>query len=550
MDERDLSNRTKVRSQLYSFLIIDDEAAVREGISENIDWHSHGYRLVGACKDGREGMRAIEEHCPDVVLTDICMPFVDGIELASFISERFPATKTILLTGYDEFGYAQEAVKLKVNDFLLKPITPDELRAILDRVRLELDEERRRELDVANLRNRLQESLPLLRERLLNRLLREKLTNEEIAASCSLIDLKLPGPAYTILALDPDTTDGSDPFRELQVEHAAREALAVASETSVVFHAPGSAITILVSGDDQLQALAVADEVTELVRVRAGISVSVGVGETVQSLSRIGDSYRDATAALSRRFLAGSGQILTVEQAGGSPRTGDARLEEAAREQVVRALRLSLFDDATSAVLDLVAVLRTRNTGVSECGVVLHRLLAEILGALDSLGVSYIDLPELSPDPFEKVVALKTLDVVADWIGGIIESARNLLSNRQHQLSVRKATEGRAYLDANFPDPKLSLTQVCRALAVSKSYFSPLFKSHTGMTFVEYLTALRIDRAKELLSTTDMKSYEIAARIGFTDAHYFSLTFRKQTGASPSEYRESARSGSLRNEVV
>ncbi len=112
---------------MYRFLIIDDEPVVREGIAEIIDWKAHGFELVGTCRDGREGLRAVEELQPDVVLTDICMPFVDGLELASFIADQYPGTKTILLTGYDEFEYAQEAVKLKVHDYLLKPITAGEL---------------------------------------------------------------------------------------------------------------------------------------------------------------------------------------------------------------------------------------------------------------------------------------------------------------------------------------------------------------------------------------------------------------------------------------
>ncbi|HUX22634.1 MAG TPA: response regulator, partial [Spirochaetia bacterium] len=205
---------------MYKFLIIDDEPVVREGISENIDWASHGYTLVGACRDGREGIAAIEELCPDVVLTDICMPFADGLELAAFIADRYPETKTILLTGYDEFEYAQEAVKLKVSDFLLKPITAEELRAILDRVRLELDEERRRKEDLYTLRRQLQESLPLLRERFFNRLIRGEVLEPEVSAKLALLGIELSGPVFNVVLIDPDRVEAGDELTRLGIENA------------------------------------------------------------------------------------------------------------------------------------------------------------------------------------------------------------------------------------------------------------------------------------------------------------------------------------------
>ena len=203
---------------MYRILIIDDEPVVREGISETIDWNAHGFELVGACRDGREALLALERSKPDVVLTDICMPFVDGLELAAWIGEEDPTTRTILLTGYDEFEYAQEAVKLRVDDFLLKPITAEELRTLLDTVRLELDEERNRRDQLDRIHAQLAESVPLLRERFLNRLVRVAVDRGEASHKLKLLDITLPGPAYIAFVCDRDVGTDEDDFAVFAIQ--------------------------------------------------------------------------------------------------------------------------------------------------------------------------------------------------------------------------------------------------------------------------------------------------------------------------------------------
>ena len=232
---------------MYRFLIIDDEPVVREGIAENIDWNAHGFELVGACRDGREGLQAIEQHRPDVVLTDICMPFVDGLELAAFVAEQYPATRTILLTGYDEFEYAREAVKLRVQDFLLKPITAQELRAHLDAVRNELDTERNRKDQLERTREQVRESIPVLRERFLNRMIRSPIPREDVEKRLALLDLELPGPAFATLICDPDTVDAAAELTDIAVENVVAD---VSNEIpgTVSFTTPKDNIVVLVSG--------------------------------------------------------------------------------------------------------------------------------------------------------------------------------------------------------------------------------------------------------------------------------------------------------------
>lgn len=529
---------------MYRFLIIDDEPVVREGISENIDWASHGFSLVGACRDGREGIAAIEELRPDVVLTDICMPFVDGLELAAFISDRHPETKTILLTGYDEFEYAQEAVKLKVSDFLLKPITADELRRLLNRVRGELDNERRKKEDLEALRSHLKESLPLLRERFLNRLVNGEVDWSEAGSRLALLELTLPGPVFNVMVIDPDGLDGSDELRRLGIEKNV-SAVAAEGPDMTTFRSQKEQIVVLLSSanDEEatLRALECAEEVSERIFRTYRTSVSIGIGSPTDDLRRISGCYQEARTALRQRLVLGPNQIVTYAQVRGERSEPLLHSEEQARLQVIRSIKGGNELTTEEAIRSLSDLYRTNEVSIGECAIGMQRLLADLLTAFESLGIHHSEIEELSENPFGRLGELKTLEAVEGWFCRLQRQAHSALSRRQKQHSAEKGLQAVEYIVAHFAESGLSLSRVCRALSISKSYFSPMFKSHTGMTFVEYLTALRIERARDLLLSTDMKSYEIAERVGFSDAHYFSLTFRKQTGESPREFRDSVR---------
>ena len=529
---------------MYTFLIIDDEPVVRDGVSKSIDWESHGYTLVGACRDGREGLKAVEELRPDVVLTDICMPFVDGLELTAFISDRYPDTKTILLTGYDEFEYAQEAVKLKVSDFLLKPITADELRVVLDRVREELDIERRKQDDLDRLRQQLRESLPLLRERFLNRLIRGELQETDISRRLSLLELDLPGPYYNLLVIDPDKGDVEDDLLSLALQNVV-DAVLCEWAGAAVFRAKRELIVVLISATDHtaavLQSLECAEEISDRIKLSFDMTVSIGIGSPVPVLSRAEDSFRDAKTALGQRLVLGPNQILTVEQVRGTCGAQLPVTDEPARSHVIRVLKGGTATQTEKALRELVALYRTSDRSIDECRLGMQRLLAEILSAFESLGIQQSQIPEVARDPFGSLGGMKTLEDIETWFSELHRSARSVLTKLQNQQSVAKAIEAEDYIADHFSEPGLSLTRICRALSVSKSYFSLMFKAHTGMTFVEYLTNIRMEQAKVLLGSTGLLTYEVAERIGFTDPHYFSLTFRKQTGVSPTEYRDEVR---------
>ena len=571
---------------MYRFLIIDDEPVVREGIAEYIDWNAHGFELVGTCRDGREGLQAVEELRPDVVLTDICMPFVDGLELAGSIAEEYPGTKTILLTGYDEFEYAQEAVKLKVSDFLLKPITPDELRELLGSIRNQLDDERNRRRRLERLQEQLTESLPLLRERFLNRLIKGAARPDEIARRIELLELSLPGPWYAAVVCDPDAPEATDPrdgrdvggaqpggappgamkpydgktdvaqsgaaqmgggrydLDRLAVENIVG-AVSAELDHAVVCSTPRDEVVVILSAPGPeaavAQALECGDVIADRVAAELGHSIAIGTGDPVDALIAVSASYQHARLALEHRQVLGSSQVITAQQVRGNDAGSPIEIDADARARFVRALKGGDIEDTELALGDILRCFDATDRAMELCLVVMHRLLADVLNALEVLAVDYGRIPELGRNPFGELNRLRRKDEIESWFLAVARSAQAFLANRRKEHSEWKAEEAKEFIRTHYMDPGLSLRTICSALSISKSYLSTIFKTHTGMTVVEFLTNVRMEAAKELLAAESLKSYEVATRVGFRDAHYFSLTFKKQTGISPTEYRELAR---------
>jgi two-component system response regulator YesN len=535
---------------MYRILVIDDEQVVREGVSKIIDWDALGFELVGACRDGREGLDKIARLKPDVVITDICMPFVDGLELAGAIADEFPGTKTILLTGYDEFEYAQEAVKLKVHDFLIKPITAAELTEVLRDLSTQLDRERDQRRRLVHLQEQLRATLPVFRERFLHRLVgvAGHIEGADLKHTLQLLELELPGPTYIAMICDIDPSLSQRPTDEHLCSMALQNILSEAADRGpqiVSFSTSAEeAVAILSVGDPTdavSRALETAEQVADRVRREVGRTITVGIGGVASELHELSRSYDEAGTALEHRFVLGGNQIITISQVRGNSEPASSPREAEPRSRYAQAIKAGIPHETADALREVVRSLRQTTADMDYCHVVMHRVLADTLSGFEAIGVDYRDIPGIGNSPFAKLSTFKTLEDMERWIVEVLDGARGVLIGRQQTQSRLKAIAAEEFIHGHYMEPDLSLRTVCRALAVSKSYLSPVFKAYSGMTLVEYLTRVRMDQAKLLLSSGDRKVYEVAEAVGFRDAHYFSLTFKKQTGRSPTDFREIVR---------
>lgn len=301
---------------MYKVLLVDDEALTREAIGENIPWGELGFELVESCENGRDAMEAIRQRKPDLVLTDICMPYVDGIELARYIFENCPDTRTIIISGYDEFEYAKQAVRYQVMEYILKPITPSELTGVLLKAKERLEEERTKRTTLKKLKGAYQSNRPLLRGRFLNSLLRGDEGTEDLEEKMKDLDISLPGSFYNTAIVEGDDLS---PF--LNQYPGVREELALFSiynitqelveqkGLGVVFQNMDARTVIIFCGDTKKELDEKMEEtLTEIrktVKELLLIDTTIGVGEDVTDLMKLYQSFEKARAALELKWLLG-----------------------------------------------------------------------------------------------------------------------------------------------------------------------------------------------------------------------------------------------------
>lgn len=535
---------------MYKVLLVDDEALIREAISENIRWEDMGFQLMASCENGREAMDVIRQNMPDLVLTDICMPYVDGIELARYVYENCPDTRTIIISGYDEFEYAKQAVRYQVMEYILKPITPAELTEILVRAREQLDEIHAKKQTLRKLKGAYQVNRPLLRGRFLNSLLRGDENPESLQEKMEELEISLPGTVFNTAVLEGDDLT---PF--LQQYTGVREELARFSiynitqelieqkQQGVVFQNMGGQTVIIFCGEtreelEERENRALA-EVRETVKELLHIETSVGLGTETTDLNKLYHSCEKAKAALELKWLLGGSQVIR-------PGMLDARRSTSVdvahwADRVLFCVKGGDEGEIDKTVRAFAQELREMRINRNRAIIYMQNLLLTVVNTAD---LTEEQETEILKDERELMNRLYTYERLRDMSTDIIAiccSIARLLNEQKDSYGKKQAMKALEYIDQNYMNSDVNLNSVCSHLAMSTSYFSTMFKTHTGETFIEALTRKRMEKARYLLEHTSKRAYEVAEEVGFADPHYFSVSFKKATGQTPTEYAKEKR---------
>ncbi|MDQ0902501.1 response regulator [Paenibacillus sp. V4I7] len=529
---------------MYKIIMIDDEDEVREGIKRKTNWEACGFQLVGDFDNGRDAYEALETLQPDAVITDICMPFMDGLQLTELIAANYRDVKVIIVTGYEDFDYAKQAIKLKVKDYLLKPINSVEFTEFLHKLRLELDEERIQREDVTFLRHQFNESMPLLRERFLERLVTSCMRRDEIDRKFQMFGLSMRGPSFTVLALDIDEF-----HREFYNDQVAEEELLrfaaynifheimEKEQGGIVFRTRDDKLVALLSGDPErieLTCQTLAEHVRYSIEKYLSMTVTMGIGRTCSDLPDLPKAFQEALSALDYRFLLGKNRIISIgDMEFGSSQDNLSYIHM--EKIVISAIKTGEKMIVTLTLQDWINEMKKGTCSMDKCYGKLNKLLVALMNVLVETG--FEEAAVLGDHSFMELYARKTLDDVRLWLEGICLALVDLLAEKRTTVSQAQMEAAVAYIHAHYADEQLSLQQVCNHIYMSMSYFSALFKPHTGETFVEYVTRYRLDKAKEMLAASQLKTYELAAKVGYSDPQYFSVIFKRNTGMTPKEFR-------------
>lgn len=532
-----------MQNSLYSFVLVDDEPEIREGIRDTIPWEELGFRFAGACANGTEALELAERCPPDVLMTDINMPFMDGLALSERLAAVAPATKIIIISGFDEFEYARRALQLQVYDYIVKPITPSEFKEALRKIKQTLDDERAARHDLERIRKQLADSLPLMRERFLNALVQGRIKPEAVAERLEYFDLPLPADsgAWQCLALDfVRRKSGEDFDIDLLSERNFLEQDLQQRLRCVIFQDDEDRLIVLGWGSQAASLYREGLKAAETIRknlLHAGLAdMVIGVGEAVQEFRNLHQSYTDAIRALQLSLFKGQTGVSAFRELGTT--IGSERFARPAWGKAIAAsLRVCSLDECRLHIEAMTQYFKTASFGMDEYYASLQLVLAAMLQALEDLEIPAKDIFAPDSDPFAQLRQLKSLDEVGVWFAELARRIIAFTSLRQENFAGTKVREALEYLESHYADPDLSMQVLCKELFISTSYLSANLKRYHDKTFVENLTDIRIRKAKELLRTTNLKTYEIAEKVGFRDAHYFSLSFRKAANCTPTEYR-------------
>ena len=520
---------------MMKVFLVDDEIAIRENLRNSFPWEEKGYQLVGEAPDGEMALPMLRDLNADILLTDIRMPFMDGIRLCEEVQRTMPWVERIILSGYDDFSYAQKAISLGVREYLLKPVTSEELEAALSRVSRQIEEKRRESENLTALRERLNSGNQFLRDKLLTTLFTDEGNPEDDDALLSQmrgLGINLSAACYTVIDISFDA--------EGEERLSCRNALFSLAEMSgggvFVCSAPKGARALVLGDnpeDTEERAYSFANSAIHQPVLSGKKRLLISVGDTVTDFHDIRQSMKGARHA---RHLEG-------------PETKEERKiisvnEKSGEQQLLSETDLSpLYERLQYASAGSIESILTEYSEKMDPGLALGYLRVAALMAAqriiqDAGGNPRDELPE---SQIEEALHAEGEDGFI-CLSVLLRTAIAYRDKHRAGYGDSAISKARAYLSQHYSDPNLMLQDVANEVHLSQSHFSTIFAQETGLTFTQYLTALRIGKARELLEATEMRSAQIATEVGYNDSHYFSYLFKKNTGATPGEYRKNSRS--------
>ena len=534
---------------MLKVFLVEDESVVRESLRDNIPWEEYGFSFVGEAGDGEMALPLIRKAAPDVLITDIKMPFMDGLSLCHIIRKEFPAMRIIIMSGYDDFEYARRAIKEGVDHYISKPITRRSMKEALDSVKEKIESERTQQGYMMQYQMETQEYEQLQRREFLEKVLTGTMPVKDIYVEAGKLSLDITASAFSLILFS--IKDKEKPFEEVGSEEYCK---ALEELMSYFLRFPSYILSrwslntyiVVVKGEKDVVSDYVDRGVSKIEEIcedkEDKIEWYVSAGKPVERFSALEECFNLVNHAFACRFFVQDSHILTEEIASkyiSSQKDGSIENIDSAKVDS-SVLRGFLSTGRESEIGEFVSeYLASLGDALSSGHVFRNFFVLQSLfttsAYLEANGVSKKDIKE-SLFSLKEGYELKT-EEIREFLTTLLTGAmelRDSVSNKRGNTLINDAI---AYIDENYMNESCSLVDVAEALSVNSSYLSTIFSKEMDTTFVKFLTSKRLEKAKELLAKERMHTADVAAAVGYKDAHYFSFVFRKMFGLSPKEYR-------------
>ncbi len=533
---------------MFKLMIVDDEFHIRDGIANAIPWNQIGVEVIGTCANVTEAIELMNEQWPDIIITDINLgQGMDGLDLVEMICAQLPKTRIIILSGYDKFEYAKKALELKVHSYLLKPVLPNEWIDLVQKIMIELQEEQEKLERLELMELELEANKAVAVNRIVDQLIEGSIIEDKLfQKKVHFLGLHLQAPYYCAVIMTIDSllesinSKGEGYVQELVKQLMQSLQIELGPHYDIIIGEGRNYDLRIIIGMKQKKVHS--DIINYLRKVQQScnqkLSVTASIGGCYSSPDKIGISYSEALTALDYKMITGKNSIVRIEDVN---KVRGRRFVYPFEEETALLHSFDQEEEQTTRCIDaFFENLELKKCMNGDFRMSMIELFSSVSKRLKELGVDWELMYEKKQlNPFYILERMDTFEEIKQWFTDILQGAlahyRKAPSNKV-KSSIQKAKD---YMNSHYADPSLSLQAIAEIVFLNPSYFSKLYKQETGETYVDYITSVRIGKAKKLLRETNIKMNDVGIAVGYPNPTYFSSKFKKQTGLTPLEYRES-----------
>lgn len=525
---------------LYKLMIVDDEEEIRLGVIKKINWEEHGFTVVGDAENGQEALEMAEKLHPDVIMTDIKMPFMDGLELGKRVADLMPSTKIIIFSGSDDLEYAHQAIKINVIEYVLKPINSIELIEVLKRLKEKLDKEYDEKRNMEILKKHYLDSIPVIREQFLVGTLEGRITKDQWEENKKKLGLDFINKYLCVALINIDglPKEQDSGLVLISIKNIVDETMQ--NYCKFISFPYLDKIVMLLSfyeKDNMMKVIKGLNEVCKIFECVFGSTISIGIGRVYSDINEIRFSYRTAQSALGYRPILGNGKTIYIDDVE-PDNSVQLQFEDQEEIRFLNSIKLSSEDDIREVVDNIFKKMEESLVPLEKYRIYLMEVLTSMLKLTQSHNIEVNNVFGNDFSFYTYLEDFNSIEQIKDWFIQKSISLNEIIRKERVNSSKVLVEKAKEYIKSNYSDCDISVEKLCSNLHVSPTYFSTIFKKETDMSFVNYLTDIRLEEAVKLLNTTDDKTYIIATKIGYQEANYFSYVFKKKFGISPSRYRK------------
>lgn len=530
--------------------LVEDEIVIRNGIRKSINWEKEGYCFVGEASDGELAYPMIIKEKPDILITDIKMPFVDGLELSALVKKEIPDIKILILSGYDEFSYAKEAIKIGVTEYMLKPVSATKLLEALGEISEVIRQEKRERACLKQYMEEMKENAEQEKLRFFNHLVLggKDFSLGEMIETGKKYNMNLSASCFNVVLfkiLSPIERTQRFEKVELASDTIEKELEMVSNIYGFKRGIDGWGFILTADSESQMERRIqhFTGRLKDIMKKWKDLDYFGGIGKSVYRLRAIGDAFSVADMAFALRFTHDANQIVSGSDL--SKVFDDEKIEMQgfieigkSREMIEKFLNNGTIEEVES--FSDAYIMRMEADNMKSMMVrqyIVMDICMVIMSFCKKINASDAKLQQDIEMLQREVHQFKSLNEIRKYMIELLTKTielRDKLSERRYSDVINSAKDEIAKM---YMTDEISLNSIANSVGMSASYFSSVFSKEVGKTFVEYLTEVRIEKAKELLMCSSMKTSEISYMVGYKDPHYFSYIFKKKQGCSPKDYR-------------